>query len=102
MNALTYCVNREVKSFDSTLSAWNYIEGGGGADIIISDVDMPGMSGLELLSKIKSKDPDKIVILMSGHAENEIKLKNSQANAFLAKPFQVDDLFNIVQCYVVD
>jgi len=101
VNALSYCVNREVKSFDSSISAWNYIESGNDIDIVISDVDMSGMSGFELLSRIKSKDPAKIVILMSDKVENEVRSRKINADAFLAKPFQVDDLFRIVQCFVV-
>ncbi len=107
VNALTYCVNREILSFGDGLSAWQYLEEGGDADIVISDVDMPLMNGFELLSKCKAKWVDnkgasKFFILMSGRMTNEKKAELSGADAFLGKPFAINDLFNIVQCFVVE
>lgn len=102
VTALSYCVNREVKSFDSSLQALAYIETGAPVDIVISDVDMPDMDGLELMCRIKEKDPEKVVIIMSGVAAHESKSRLAGAAAFLAKPFEINDLFNIVQYYVVD
>ena len=102
MNALTYCVNREIASFKNGLEAWHYLEKGGEADIVISDVDMPEMNGFELLSRCKAKWADKTVILMSGIKANREKAELNGADAFLGKPFAINDLFDIVQCYVVD
>lgn len=102
VTALSYCVNREVKSFRSSLQALDYVETGAPVDIVISDVDMPDMNGLELMAKIKEKDPEKIFIIMSGVAEHESRSRMAGATAFLAKPFEINDLFSIVQCYVVD
>lgn len=102
VNALTYCVNRQVLSFESGLSAWRYIEEGKAADVVICDVDMPDMKGFELLAKVKQAHPGKTFIIMSGVADNEKKAEAAGADAFLGKPFSINDLFNIVQCYVVD
>ncbi len=102
VTALTYCVNREVKSFDSGKLAWKYIQDGGDVDIVISDVDMPDMNGFDLMTKVKEKYPDKIFIIMSGVSEYEKKCQIAGASAFLAKPFEINDLFSIVQCFVVD
>ncbi len=106
VNALTYCVNREIISFRDGQAAWQYLEEGGEADIVISDVDMPLMNGFELLSKCKAqwteKGTEKIFILMSGRKINEEKAELNGADGFLGKPFAINDLFNIVQCYVVD
>jgi len=99
---LTYCVNREVKSFDNGRLAWEYINTGGEVDIVISDVDMPEMNGFELMEKFREKYPDKIFILMSGVSDNERKSQTARADAFLAKPFEINDLFAIIQCFVVD
>ncbi|MFC1516918.1 response regulator [Thermodesulfobacteriota bacterium] len=100
-NVLTFSVNREVQSFDSGFSAWNYIKTGERPDIIVSDVDMPEMDGFDLLSRVKKRCPDKICIMMSGDPENEISAKRLGADAFLAKPFGLNDLFNIVETYIV-
>jgi len=102
VTALTYCVNREVKSFDNGRLAWEYINNGGEVDIVISDVDMPEMDGFELMSRFKAKFPDKVFVIMSGVPENEKKSQLSGATAFLAKPFEINDLFSIVQYFVVN
>ncbi len=102
VNVLTYCVNREVLSFENGQLAWQYLNEGGDADIIFCDVNMPGMTGFELMAKVKEQTPEKIFIVMSGVTENEQKAEAAGADAFLGKPFTINDLFNIVQCYVVD
>lgn len=102
VNVLTYCVNREVLSFENGQLAWQYLNEGGDADIIFCDINMPGMTGFELMAKVKEQTPEKIFIVMSGVTENEQKAEAAGADAFLGKPFTINDLFNIVQCYVVD
>ncbi len=102
VDALSYCVNRDVVSFPDGTSAWHYLDRNNGADLVISDVDMPGMSGLELMGKFKEKWSNKIFILMSGREENEAKAESAGADAFLRKPFSINDLFKIVQHFVVD
>ncbi|MCP3940784.1 MAG: response regulator [Desulfobacteraceae bacterium] len=102
VNALTYCVDRKVLSFENGQFAWQYLQDGGDADIVICDVDMPVMSGFELMTKVKQKNPEKIFIIMSGEDANEKKAELAGANAFLGKPFSINDLFNLVQYYIVD
>jgi DNA-binding NtrC family response regulator len=102
VTALMYCVNRNVLSFDNGLDAWNYIRGSEGIDIVVSDVDMPEMNGIDLLSRIKDHYPDKICIIMSGDESNEKSARQIGADAFLTKPFKIGDLFDIVQTYVVE
>lgn len=101
VTALTYCVNRQVMSFDDPLTAWDYIQKGNKVDIVISDVDMPKINGFELMNRVKEKYPDKIFIIMSGVSEYEETSRTQGASAFLAKPFGINDLFDIVQCFVV-
>jgi len=100
-SVLMFSVNREVRSFSNGFLAWDYIEAPDNADIIVSDVDMPEMTGFELLAKIKKNCPEKKCIIMSGDPGNETTAKRLGADGFLAKPFSVDDLFNIVETFVV-
>ncbi len=102
VDALSYCVNRDVVSFADGTSAWHYLDRGNEADLLISDADMPGMGGMELLIKFKEKWNNKIFILMSGREENGVKAEFAGADAFLKKPFTINDLFEIVQHFVVD
>jgi CheY-like chemotaxis protein len=59
VTVLMYCVNRDVLSFDNGLAAWRYIEDNESPDIIISEIDVPGLNGFELMAKFKEKSPDK-------------------------------------------
>ena len=102
VNALMYCVNRDVVSFENAHAAWGYIDDcSNNTDIVVSDTDMPEMDGFELISRIKKKYPEKICILMSGNPANEKTAIDLGADAFLAKPFSINDLFGIVQTFVV-
>lgn len=71
--ALTYLANHEQE-----------------AVLILSDINMPGMSGLELLSRIKKKrhDPPPVVMMITayGDAENLKMAKELGADEFLTKP----------------
>jgi len=102
VNTLTYCVNREVLSFKTSQAAWQYLEDGNPADMVICDVDMENSGGFELMAKIKQQTPDKIFIIMSGQDVNGKKAELDGADAFLGKPFAINDLFNLVQTYIVD
>ncbi len=98
---LMYCVNRDVLSFDNGLAAWRYMEGDGSPDIIISEVDVTGLNGFELLAKFKEKHPAKKCLLMSANPEDEQIARDLGADAFLAKPVSVKDLFRVVEAFVV-
>ena len=56
--------------------------------LILSDINMPGMSGLELLPKAKALRPDVPVIMITAYGDAETKRKALQngAEAFLTKP----------------
>lgn len=102
VTALSYSVNREVVSFGDGEQAWEYIQNGADVDIILSDVDMPVMDGFELMAKVQELYPEKIFIIMSGIPGYEPRAEKEGASAFLGKPFGINDLFNIVQYYVVE
>ena len=61
-------------------------------DVVLTDISMPGLSGLELLGHVRQRFPDTPVIIISGigdeeHAQGLIKLG---AFEFLLKPFSLD------------
>ncbi|MGO1692682.1 MAG: nitrogen regulation protein NR(I) [Marinobacter sp.] len=62
-------------------------------DAIISDVRMPGVDGITLLSRIVETHPDLPVIIMTAHSDLESAVTSYQTGAFeyLPKPFDVDD-----------
>lgn len=63
---------------------------------VFSDINMPGMSGLELLSAIKSRFPHILVSMISayGDRENYNKAINSGAKGFFTKPVDFESLKN--------
>ena len=54
--------------------------------LILSDINMPGMSGLELLPKAKEARPDVPVIMITAYGDAETKRKAMVADALLTKP----------------
>ncbi len=67
-------------------------------DVLLSDIKMPVMDGVELLAEIRKLDPDiPIVVLVSGYSEfSESDLMQKGANAFLAKPLKGSELIHKV------
>jgi CheY-like chemotaxis protein len=61
---------------------------------IFSDINMPGMTGLELLDKVKAEFPQIQVSMISayGHSENYNRAINSGAKGFFVKPIDFDSL----------
>lgn len=63
-------------------------------DVVLLDVKMPGIDGLDVLSKIKRKHPDVEVILLTGHASVETAVEGLKMGAFdyLTKPSGISDI----------
>jgi signal transduction histidine kinase len=68
-------------------------------DLVVSDIVMPQMSGIELVERLKRSQPDLRVLLVSGH-QSHPSLRDRQlptGAAFLAKPFTLGDLTSKVR-----
>ena len=63
-------------------------------DLIVADIKMPGLSGIELLKASRKADPDILVILMTAYPEVESAVEALRAGAldYLTKPLQPEDL----------
>ncbi|HUE91901.1 nitrogen regulation protein NR(I) [Pseudomonas sp.] len=68
-------------------------------DVIISDIRMPGSSGLELLARIRELHPRLPVIIMTAHSDLDSAVASYQGGAFeyLPKPFDVDEAVSLVK-----
>ncbi len=68
-------------------------------DAIITDVRMPGVDGLELLSQLSANYPDLPVIIMTAHTDLDSAVSAYQGGAFeyLPKPFDIDDAVAITR-----
>ena len=64
--------------------------------IVLTDIKMPGMDGIELLQKIKHENPDTEVIMITGHGDMDLAIKSLkyQAVDFVTKPIN-DDVLEI-------
>ena len=69
------------------------------ADIVISDVMMPNMNGLDLLRQIRARWPDTAVILITGFGTIEMAVECLQhgASHFIPKPFDNRDILDAVE-----
>jgi DNA-binding NtrC family response regulator len=63
-------------------------------DVVVLDVRMPGMDGIEALRVIKSSYPLTEVIMLTGHASMEVAIEGMEKGAFdyLMKPMDMDEL----------
>lgn len=68
-------------------------------DAIITDVRMPGIDGLELLSHLSADHPDLPVIIMTAHTDLDSAVSAYQGGAFeyLPKPFDIDEAVEVAQ-----
>lgn len=84
----------QVQTTTSALEALDLAEGEDGYDAIILDLMMPEMDGLEALTRLREKNPDLQIILLTGHAtiEKGIEAMKLGAMDFLEKPIDIQAL----------
>jgi len=70
-----------------------------GFDVVITDIQLPGMSGIEILGALKESDPTMPVIIVTGHASQEsaIEALNLGAFYYLLKPVSNEELKQVVR-----
>jgi DNA-binding NtrC family response regulator len=63
-------------------------------DMVITDMNMPGMSGLELMTQVRRTMPKLPVVLISGYGVEHaaIAARKHKADGFIGKPFRLEDL----------
>ncbi len=67
-------------------------------DVVLLDVKMPGLGGLEVIAKIKTEHPRMQVILLTGHGSRRDAEEGMRLGAFdyLMKPIKITDLVRIL------
>jgi len=87
-----------VKSFESGEELLDAL-GQNQPEIIISDIRMPGMDGLELLQRIHADHPDMPIIITTAHSDLDSAVAAYQSGAFeyLPKPFDLEELVDVAR-----
>ena len=68
-------------------------------DLVLMDITMPEMDGIQALKKIKESDPSALVIMCSAMGKQAMVIESIQAGAkdFIVKPFQADRVIEAVK-----
>ncbi len=68
-------------------------------EVVITDIQMPGMSGYEVLQQIKNERPETLVIVITAHSsvEKAVEAMKQGAHDYLSKPFSRDELLIVVE-----
>ncbi|MCI5146023.1 MAG: sigma-54-dependent Fis family transcriptional regulator [Candidatus Electrothrix sp. AR3] len=71
-------------------------------DIVITDIRMPGMNGLELLKELKQRFPVLPVIMITAFAspDDAVQAMKSGAFDYITKPFNVDEIVNVIKAAI--
>lgn len=87
----------QVAAFDAAEPAIERVRRGG-VSVVLSDIGMPGMSGIELLGAVRQHDPDLPVVLITGNPSLESATKAIEHGVFryLPKPFDAQQLASLV------
>jgi len=69
-----------------------------GADVVVTDLRMPGMTGIDLLGRIRALDPEVPVILITAYTtlDSALEALRHGASDFLKKPFDMEELLVVV------
>ncbi|RJQ86139.1 MAG: response regulator [Desulfobacteraceae bacterium] len=67
-------------------------------DLVVTDLEMPIMSGYHLASRVKEKSRDTKIIIMTGHCQNELAdlMNAGPVDAWLFKPFGLNELCSVL------
>jgi signal transduction histidine kinase len=72
----------------------DYLSGGGGVDLLLLDLKLPGVGGMDVLDALKAQGREVLTIMITAYATFETAVKATKLGAydFLAKPFTPDEL----------
>src|SRR5271170_5383357 len=67
-------------------------------DVVVTDLRLPGLGGLELVGRLHATKPKQPIILMTAHGTTETAIEATKLGAcdYLLKPFEADELFDLI------
>ena len=92
-----YSREDQAKGVTAGADALAYLEGAP-CDVVLLDVKMPGIGGLEVIKRIKEQQPSLEVVLLTGHSSAQDAERGMTLGAFdyLMKPVKIDDLLRVL------
>ena len=71
-------------------------------DLVVTDLRMPGINGIQLLDRVKSEYPKTNVIVMTAYGSIEIEeaLKRWENTGYIEKPFEINELRKLIWMYL--
>lgn len=90
-----YNISGEAENGAKAVEKYNELK----PDLVLMDITMPEMDGIQALKKIKETDPNASVIMCSAMGQQAMVIESIQSGAkdFIVKPFQADRVLEAVQ-----
>ncbi|HYC84631.1 MAG TPA: response regulator transcription factor [Chryseosolibacter sp.] len=89
----------DISVADSGEEAWSRIEANGKPDLLITDLSMPRMNGIELTMKVKERFPEIKVLVLTMHADTEMiqSILKAEAEGYVLKNSTARDIITAIQ-----
>lgn len=98
VHTVEFGINQKVIALDSGSEGWRYIQDRSLlVDIVIADANLPDLNGLDLLERVKEIHQRIVFVIVSSDPRDERRARLLSADAFVAKPFNVDDLITLMR-----
>jgi DNA-binding NtrC family response regulator len=102
--AETLAERLRLRAFDVTVTsraeeALNVLDAGMKPDVVLLDIKMPGIDGMDALKEIKNRDPEVETILLTGHGAASTSIEGMKRGAFdyLMKPVDISELISRIE-----
>jgi len=101
-SALLKLTHAEVKITTDGIQAVEFCKNNPNIDVVLMDLKLPKMTGLDAIKEIRKLRPDLPIIAQTAYAwvGQKEKVLNLGANEFLSKPVKRDDLLEVISKYV--
>ncbi|MDD5595093.1 MAG: response regulator [Candidatus Omnitrophica bacterium] len=99
-----YLQDYEVVEASNGIEALKLLKRANEISLVILDIMMPGVSGLDVLSEIKKTDPELKIIILTGHSSKDVAIEALKAHAddFIEKPLNPEKINEIIEGVLAD
>ena len=99
ISAAALSADFRTECFSSAQAVLQALDGGRAPDVFVSDIRMPGMTGIQLVSELRRRGIDKPILIISGFTDKEIAVEALSLGVFalIEKPFHPNQFLHTVQ-----